>query len=98
MSLPNKILDAFLLNLPIITSFNRGETFDLLKKNKIDFIYEERSPMSFAKTIKKVYLMTQLEYSNIKSKIKNVYLENFDFEINNEKLIKHIKKVVKNEN
>ena len=98
MSLPNKILDAFNFNLPIVNAFTKGEAFELLTSNNINFKYTERSPISFSKIIKKVYLMPKKEYNNLKTKIQKINLENFNFEKNNKVLINHIKKVLKNEN
>ena len=98
MSLPNKILDAFNFNLPIVNAFTKGEVFDLLTRHKINFKYTERSPISFSKIIKKVYLMPKKEYDSLKFKIQKINSENFNFEKNNKALINHIKEVLKNEN
>ena len=98
MSLPNKVLDAFILNLPIVTAFTKGETFDLLTRNNINFLYQEKSPISFFSIIKKVYLMSEIEYKTLKLKIEKIYLDNFDYVKNNKNLIKHISEILKNEN
>lgn len=98
MSLPNKILDAFNFNLPIVNAFTKGEVFDLLTRHKINFKYTERSPISFSKIIKKVYLMPKKEYDSLKFKIQKINSDNFNFEKNNKALINHIKEVLKNEN
>ena len=98
MSLPNKVLDAFRLNLPIVTSFDKGETFELLKKNKIDFIYRENCPKSFEEKVTEIYKMPDKEYQDIKKKINEIYLKKFDYEKNNKSFLDHVKKVLKNEN
>jgi len=85
-SIPNKILDAIKFGIPLLSSL-KGEVEDLIKKNKIGFVYHDQKSL-----VKAICILINNEnlHKKISNNVKKLYQEKFEFNKVYGRLIKNL--------
>ena len=92
MSVPNKIIDAMSLGLPIVTPL-QGEVANLISEHNIGMQYSSDSGMTFYDSVMTLIQNPSLQES-ISNNAKRLYIEKFSFEIVYSSLVKHLENLV----
>jgi len=94
INIPNKIVDALILGLPILSPL-KGEVRNLIKKYKVGFSYNENNDLADC-------IQTLINNKKIQKKLsKNVrklYVEKFEFNTVYNEIVNHLEEILKNDN
>ena len=90
---PNKIVDALLLGLPILSPL-KGEVEALIKSNKVGFTYSDNMPLGDC--IQSLINNDKMQ-KKMSENAKKLYDEEFDFDKVYNSLVSHLENMVKNE-
>jgi spore maturation protein CgeB len=90
-SVPNKIIDAIKFGIPLLSSL-RGEVEDLIKKNRIGFVYHDQKSL-----INAIYILLNniSLHKKISNNAKKLYQEKFEFNKVYNRLIKNLENIKK---
>ena len=93
-SIPNKIIDAIKLGIPLLSSL-KGEVEDLIKKNKIGFVYHDQKSL-----VKAICILINNEnlHKKISNNAKKLYQDKFEFNKVYGRLIKNLENLKKANN
>lgn len=92
LNIPNKIVDSFLLGLPILSPL-KGEVATLIKNNKVGYTYSDNIPLSDC-----IQLLLNNDKLQKKMSVnaKKLYDKEFDFDKVYDSLVCHLEDMVKN--
>ena len=90
---PNKIVDALLLGLPILSPL-KGEVETLIKSNKVGFTYSDNIPLG---DCIQFLINNDKMQKKMSENAKKLYDEEFDFDKVYNSLVSHLENMVKNE-
>lgn len=93
-SIPNKIIDAIKFGIPLLSSL-KGEVEDLIKKNKIGFVYHDQKSL-----VKAICILINNEnlHKKISNNAKKLYQDKFEFNKVYGRLIKNLENLKKANN
>lgn len=94
MSIPNKILDALSLGVPILSSLS-GEVHDLLKNNEVGIFYNEGNVEELVAGIKELFHNSSFR-DRMSLNAKNLYESEYAFENVYGGLVNHIENIANN--
>ena len=93
-SIPNKIIDAIKFSIPLLSPL-KGEVEDLIKKNKIGFVYYDQKSL-----VKSICILINNEnlHKKISNNAKKLYQDKFEFNKVYSRLIKNLENLKKANN
>jgi len=93
-SVPNKVIDAIKFGIPLLSSL-RGEVEDIIKKNKIGFVYHDQKSL-----VNAIYILVNNInlHKKISNNAKKLYQDKFEFNKVYSRLIKNLKNIKKTNN
>ena len=96
-SIPNKAPEYMAGRLPILTSLNSGTLHQMLKENNIGTFYESGDPASFAKSVRKAYLLkNQSQYEALRASSYSLFQRLFSSDVVYSKMVAWVEEIHKN--
>jgi spore maturation protein CgeB len=85
-SIPNKIIDAIKFGVPLLSPL-KGDVEDLIKKNKIGFVYHDQKSL-----VNAIYILVNNKklYKKMSNNAKKLYHNKFEFNKVYSRLIKNL--------
>lgn len=90
-NIPNKIIDALSLKLPILSPL-KGEVKSLIDAYEVGFTYKENSGEELFELILKLNSDVNLQYK-LSENLASLYVERFSYEKNYENLVNHLEEL-----
>ena len=93
-SIPNKIIDAIKFGIPLLSPL-KGNIEDLIKKNKIGFVYHDQKSL-----VNAIYILVNNKnlHKKISNNAKKLYQDKFEFNKVYSRLIKNLENLKKTNN
>ena len=92
INIPNKIVDALILGLPILSPL-RGEVENMIKKYQVGFTYDEKKDLS---TCIQTLIKDKKIQEQLSRNVKKLYNSEYEFNKVYNEMVDHLEEISKN--